>query len=252
MTTEAYSQSFYAEQSGGSVTSAEAVVPFLIETFHPQSVVDVGCGVGGWLASFRSKGIVETVGIDGAWVATEDLLIPADSFVAADLTGPIDVGRIFDLCLSLEVAEHLDEQYADGFVATLVGLAPVVIFSAAIPGQTGVHHVNEQWQSYWAERFRRHDFVPVDCVRPMFWTDRRVSWWYAQNTVAYVLREHLPTRADLCELADRRAPTTLDLVHPALFESVSRALVGASAPRTARGLLDAAARRVRSRLPTRT
>lgn len=31
--------------------SAVAVVPLLMEFLHPRSVVDVGCGLGTWLAS---------------------------------------------------------------------------------------------------------------------------------------------------------------------------------------------------------
>ena len=55
--------------------------------------------------------------------------------------------------ISLEVAEHLSPGRAESFISDLCQAAPVVLFGAAIPGQGGVGHLNEQWQSYWANLF---------------------------------------------------------------------------------------------------
>jgi hypothetical protein len=49
----------------------------------------------------------------------------------------------FDLAISLEVAEHLPEGSAGALVSTLIEAAPVVVFSAAIKGQSGTNHINE-------------------------------------------------------------------------------------------------------------
>jgi hypothetical protein len=35
--------------------------------------------------------------------------------------------------MSLEVAEHLEEEFAETFIDSLVSLAPIVLFSAALP-----------------------------------------------------------------------------------------------------------------------
>jgi hypothetical protein len=83
-----------------------------------------------------------------------------------------------------------------------VALAPHVLFSAAIPGQGGNNHVNEQWQSYWADRFAAHGYGPRDIVRPAVRDDRSVAYWYRQNAVLYS-KGH-PT--------DR--PADFDWVHP--------------------------------------
>lgn len=74
-----------------------------------------------------------------------------------DLTQPLSLGRKFDLCVSMEVAEHLPPSRADSFVADLVGLAPVVLFSAAVPEQGGTNHLNEQWPDYGAICLRSTD-----------------------------------------------------------------------------------------------
>lgn len=62
-----------------------------------------------------------------AWTA-----IPKGCFRAADLSQPFQLAEFFDLAICLEVAEHLPKQSAPGFIQSLVRLAPVVLFSAAI------------------------------------------------------------------------------------------------------------------------
>jgi hypothetical protein len=119
--------------------------------------------------------------------------------------------------VSLEVAEHLPADAADEFVAGLARFAPVVLFSAAAPYQGGEHHVNEQWPAYWAGRFARHDFLPVDCLRRLIWAHPDVEWWYAQNTFLYVERKRLETDPTLAREYAAAGPEALALVHPRRF-----------------------------------
>jgi SAM-dependent methyltransferase len=210
-----YGAAFYEELDADVRGSAEVVVPIVLDLLRPSSVVDVGCGRGTWLGVFRALGVTDVLGVDGPHIAAEDLEIPRDMFVPHDLAQPLALGRRFDLAVSLEVGEHLDPSLADTFVAALTALAPAVLFSAAIPFQGGAGHVNERWPSDWAARFAHHDYVALDVVRPRVWTDERVAFWYAQNTILYVARERLATLGDRLPAAD---PTgaPLDLVHPGL------------------------------------
>ena len=82
-------------------------------------------------------------------------------------------------------------------VASLTDLAPIVLFSAAIPGQGGEAHINEQWQDYWAERFAKKGYVTVDCIRPRVWTNPQVQYWYAQNMLLYVQGDQMGGYEDL-------------------------------------------------------
>ena len=55
----------------------------------------------------------------------------------------------------MEVAEHLPREKASVFIDTLTKHSGIVLFSAAVPGQGGTYHVNEQWPKYWNELFSR-------------------------------------------------------------------------------------------------
>ncbi|MBR0289463.1 MAG: hypothetical protein IJQ82_10825 [Selenomonadaceae bacterium] len=50
---EQYDENFYKLQKDGSFKSAMAILPFVTKFIHPRSVVDIGCGVGTWLAAWK-------------------------------------------------------------------------------------------------------------------------------------------------------------------------------------------------------
>jgi SAM-dependent methyltransferase len=197
-------------------------VPYIVETLRPQSVVDVGCGPGSWLAVAIENGVPRVVGIDGDWVDREQLEIPLECFIPRDLVRDrIRLDETFDLAISLEVGEHLPTDQASAFVRELVTLAPIVLFSAAVPFQGGTDHRNEQWPVYWERLFEEHDYVGVDCVRPRFWNDERVRYFYAQNTLLYVERARLKQLRKLGGAFDLDEPIC-SLVHPHLYLNALR------------------------------
>src|SRR5690242_18322261 len=122
----AYRQEWFATRAAATRSSAEAIVPYIIEIIQPRSVIDVGCGLGSWLAVAVETGVPRVVGVDGDWIDRDQLEIPIDCFVARDLVSDrIQLDERFDLVLSLEVAEHLPIGRAAAFVQELVTLAPV-------------------------------------------------------------------------------------------------------------------------------
>ena len=212
---EIYDSAFYAEIKATGRTSAQTVVPLVMEWIAPSSVVDIGCGTGAWLNIFREAGVQEIHGVEGDYVQRDSLDIPGNCFEAYDLGNPYTSDRKFDLAMSLEVGEHLPEQCASQFVESLVNLAPVVLFSAAIPGQGGKQHINCQWPAYWADLFNAHDYLAVDCLRTIIWDNPGVDWWYQQNIMIYVQNEKLDCFPKLKALRDQSPQKPLSLVHPA-------------------------------------
>lgn len=181
-----YDENFYRSQMDGSYRSAARYVEILAEHFRPLSVIDVGCGRGTWLKAFGEAGATRLVGVDGPWNSQELMADPRIEFYAADLDRSIFFAERFDLALSVEVAEHLPIATADLFVTNLTNLSDAVLFGAAYVKQGGSHHINEQPQSYWAEKFVARDYVPFDIFRPRVWLDPTIEFWYQQNTFLYV------------------------------------------------------------------
>ncbi|MBK8189610.1 MAG: methyltransferase domain-containing protein [Vampirovibrionales bacterium] len=212
--TPTYNAAFFNAHEKDAITSAQTILPFALDWTKAQSVIDVGCGHGAWLSVCRAHGISDILGVDGDYVRSAQLLIPSESFQARNLERPFTLDRRFDLAMSLEVAEHLDPASAQAFIKTLTQLAPVVLFSAAIPHQGGAHHVNEQWQDYWAKRFEAEGFIPVDALRRRVWALAEVNWWYKQNMMLYVQRDRLADYPELATEAEIGSVIPLALVHP--------------------------------------
>ena len=171
---------FYPLTRAGSARSAAVVAPVVQDLVHARSVLDVGGGEGWWASAFSRLGAT-AVSIDNAPLPPS---APGITSVEHDLRRPI--GREVeprDLVLCLEVAEHLEAAVGDRLVGELCSLGPAVLFSAAVPGQGGVGHVNEQWPMYWVERFERHGFRCSGALRWRFWLDDRVESWYRQNVL---------------------------------------------------------------------
>lgn len=245
-----YDVAFYESRRSGSRRSAEIVLSRVFDWLRPTSVVDVGCGEGCWLDVAGKLGVDDLLGLDGNYVDRSRLAIPQDRFRSIDLSQPFHIDRTFDLAMSLEVAEHLVPEAADQFISSLVTLAPAVLFSAAIPGQGGTDHRNEQWASYWTSLFARHGYVCFDMIRPIVWHDDRIEVWYRQNTFLYLAGDHSAAAVDPFGVSRTNRP--MDCVHPELlriitsrFESL---VTRAQTPRirvAARRLRDALWRRLR-------
>lgn len=179
-----YPTKFYDAINDGSLRSARRVVPWVMKTEGPQTVLDIGCGEGAWLSVFAEHG-AKVVGVDGDYVNRDRLLIDPDQFFVQDLTTMMPLDAEFDLVVSLEVAEHLPGHQADRFVELLTRHSATILFSAAIPGQSGMNHINCQWPSYWIELFAKRNYQCKDEIRWAFWGDPEVEPWYKQNMMIF-------------------------------------------------------------------
>ncbi len=219
-----YSQQFYTRRADRAARSAQALVPMIVNLIGPSSVIDIGCGDGIWPSVFRAEGVATAIGLDGPWVPASSLRIDESDFVRFDLGSapipfqpPLPHAR-FDLAMSLELAEHLDEARANAFADLMASLSDTLLISAAAPHQGGTGHVNERWPDYWAEMFRARGYKPFDFLRYALWTDERIAPWYRQNLIGY-FRGEIPEavqrfgEVSLQGLLERPLP----LCHPGVF-----------------------------------
>ena len=210
-----YNQDVYKNRYEGTAYAARVISKLVLSQLPPiRSCADVGCGVGAWLSAFVEFGVKDIQGFDGEWVDESLLAIPPECFKAVDLENPLVWPRRFDLVVSLEVAEHISEANAGQFVDSLCNLSDFVLFSAAIPLQGGVGHVNEQPPQYWAKLFRERGYVQFDTIRHKVWDDEQIPSWYRQNIFLYLRSER--TR----EIVVPQEPgfSGAHLVHPSNYE----------------------------------
>lgn len=148
----------------------------------PRKFLDVGCGMGQCVDTARKLG-VEAQGVE---------LHPRPGLMSHDLRTPLP--RVFpegaDMEFCWEVAEHLPEESANTLVKSLAdNLAPggLLIFTAAIPGQQGLGHINCQIPWYWQDKFQK-----VGLSRSVHGTSALAFVWeYAAGNYMYHLRQNL-------------------------------------------------------------
>lgn len=195
---------FYEERDRLTANSAHSVLKIVTRELGPfRSVVDVGCGVGTWLKVSTSMGATHIKGFEGSWARENPFEIDKSLVEIVDLEADWSIPPNFDLGICLEVAEHLTENAGRRLVKNLSSAADVVIFSAAVPGQGGNGHINEQWPIYWQQAFEEEGLVVLDLVRPEIIGDESIPWWYRQNILVAV-RKNLATEYVNSKLKDGR------------------------------------------------
>lgn len=148
----------------------------------PTTMLDIGCGKGHLVK------VASALGVDSRGV---DISIDKDSdnslLSYCDLTKPTGFDT-YDMVLCLEVAEHIEREYASTLVesiSTAIGTRSTLLFSAATPGQGGAGHVNEQPHDYWIDLFRGHGIIvkqdSTDHLRHQWSLLAPSAWWYGKN-----------------------------------------------------------------------
>jgi len=189
-----YKDGFYKKRHEITLYAAETILTY-VQTLLPNfnTAVDLGCGVGTWLYVMKQKGAKDVCGVDGNWVNKNYLQISEKEFIEHDLSKNVKImiPNSFDLAISLEVAEHLPKKYANDFIHLLTTLSDFVLFSAAIPFQGGLGHVNEQWPNYWISIFENYGYIGLDIIRKNIWDDQKIPIHYRQNIILYVKKERI-------------------------------------------------------------
>ena len=116
--------------------------------------IDWGCGCGFILEKLLGHGISDLIGIEGS--AEVKPFIPEslkDKIIIADAL-LYQSSKIYDLAISIEVAEHIKLESSAKFVNTVCSSSSKWIWwSAAQIGQKGTGHINCQSLSFWEKIF---------------------------------------------------------------------------------------------------
>lgn len=205
---QVYNNEFY-NMISEIIPDEKQIIPYVLEQIKPISIVDFGCGEGRWLIEAKRKDPnIEVLGLDGNYVNRDRLLISQDEFIGVDLREKIKLTKKYDLAISTEVAEHIEKEYADIFIDNLTRASDCILFSAAVPGQGGEHHVNEQWQSYWVKKFKSQNYEPDFSIRNYFWNNNYINCWRKQNLLMFFRNRRKNVNSNI-----------VDVVHPDMFKS---------------------------------
>jgi SAM-dependent methyltransferase len=173
-----------------ALQNATKVVSAIREVFpEVRSVIDVGCGSGAFAAEFTRQGL-RTIGLEHSRHGVKLARRQEVDCRAFDVARPVaeQICETADLVCSFEVAEHVPASLANNFVHFMTCLGPLVVFTAAQPGQGGIGHINEQPASYWIEKFERAGFrqsiAETETLRAGF-QKRETSYWFFRNSAVF-------------------------------------------------------------------
>jgi SAM-dependent methyltransferase len=172
---------------------APAVVAALRQTFPTaHRLLDVGAGTGAYAAEATRQGC-DVVALERSTIARRIAERAGTRMLPFDLaTTPKPVRA--DLAYSFEVAEHIPANLAERFVHFLTQSAPVVVITAAAPGQGGTGHVNEQPIGYWVALFSGKGWTQDQQRQAAFVRDLPFDdlseHWRLTNILVFAQRTH--------------------------------------------------------------
>jgi hypothetical protein len=199
--------------------AAQKIAPIIVNLIGiPESIVDLGGGAGGWLKAFKDNGAKKVYCIDHPSIKSEELLISQDEFIPHDLSKEIPSPIKCDLAISTEFAEHLHKSKSKDVVNFLTQSSSIVLFSAAIPGQGGIEHINEQRPDFWKKLYEERGYEQFDVIRPRIIFDKTIPVWFRQNLYLYV-DKNIIDRTNLAYV-DLFIPDDFELVHTKILENI--------------------------------
>ncbi len=175
---------------------APIVCRALSETFNlipnVSNVIDMGCAIGEYVAEFNKHGF-SAVGVEGSYHAKPFFQDPNNITIhdlRFSLKENIKAGA-FSLAFSLEVAEHIEKEYADAYLDNLCWASDTILITAAPPGQKGHGHVNCQFKEWWTDKMKDRHYSRRFSLETKFiellkkQSDRREVMVYANNVMIF-------------------------------------------------------------------
>ena len=160
---------------------ADRLAVFIRDIIRPNTVLDIGCGPGHFVDSMNDIG-VHSFGID-----IDERVVGKNNLFRENI---LDTRFVADTCICLEVFEHIDSDYNDDLVDKVSTMfLDTLIFTAAIPGQGGVGHINCQPKQYWLDKFlstkkmRRNTLMEDLLIH--YCKQGRYMGWFTQNLLVF-------------------------------------------------------------------
>lgn len=217
-----YNSRFYNSVSQRGATAAQIVANTISKSIKPMSIIDIGSGEGIWLNTMAKKfpsvkklTAIDLQNHDTSYLQELQNLNAAFEFKAQNFEISTQLpGSSYDLAICLEVLEHLNKHSAEKLAIEISDKCSLLIFSAAMKGQGGTHHINEQPLEYWVNLFTSLGYVPLDVLRPALTKNADVANYYKYNMLIFWHPENTiknKTALDLENLLTANLPFIKDI-----------------------------------------
>ena len=167
----------------------EFIVKVLVDKFKPKSVVDFGCGIGSYLHYFSKFGVKCIHGYEGSPNAFKCLLVNPKYVERHDLRDGIKSTKRYDLCLCLEVIEHISSKFEDTILNSLCASGYTLCLACAPCNQGGTHHINEKPHEYWIKKICKKGFIfqeeVTEEIQKKLSKELKVKPWMARNIIIF-------------------------------------------------------------------
>ncbi|GAG78098.1 unnamed protein product [marine sediment metagenome] len=176
-----------ATRKRSEIRRAKIIADAIYDFFHPQSVIDCGCGVAMELSHLKSRG-VRVKGLDKSPHAkTHGCISEIEQW---DLKQHYPFNEKYDVCLCFDAIEHLYPEHEWAVLNNLINASDNVIIS--VPWGTGDPlHFNEQPPAYWVKQFDelgyQYDEAKTQYLKDMM---RGGRLWVVRNVQFFKARTH--------------------------------------------------------------
>lgn len=186
---EIYDAKYFQFVEQTTAQSANAIADSMLRSFHPTSVVDVGCGTGVLLDRLRTQG-VNVSGLEYAEAALKLCQLRELDVVKFDVERdelPAHIQHA-DIVVSMEVGQQLQPSSNDRYIDLLCKIADIAIFSSATPGQGDRRPRNEQTHQYWIEKFSQRNYAFDEALSLQWreeWNTQGTAPWFYRNVMIF-------------------------------------------------------------------
>lgn len=195
--TKLYNDVFYKEHLDWQ-EYYQLISDWILKNTRGEIYGDIGCGNGFIIRNLKKTG-KKVWGVDGS----DSFMKYVDSSIKKDV-GQTDLSKKQELsncniAMCMEVAEHINEKYADILVDNIVSTnAHTILFTAATPGQGGTGHINLQPHEYWINKFATRGYFLDKNLSNKFLADLNDTLkgcrWYLDNIMIFKKRNKMVSK----------------------------------------------------------
>ena len=155
---------------------------------------DIGCGTGQFVKQIRKMGL-QCEGFEYSKTARFFSFLNGVSLNSFDLKQepPIKNQNKADISFSLEVGEHIPEEYSSKFVNCLLNSGKIVVFTAAQPGQSGHGHINCKPLEFWEKIFLDKGYIKspthMEIMKSKLKKQNRISSFLIDNLQIFIEKQ---------------------------------------------------------------